>query len=133
MLRAESGLVILYSYLWAREHDRGEDAGRKDRPACVQILFGSQGARLALLFPITSQPPLIDASALAIPHTEARRVGLRLPAWVVVNEWNEDDLTVSPFVAAPAPLGSFSRAFCQEIRHAAVAAITARQHRRISR
>ena len=45
MVRAASGLVVLYSYLWAREHDRGEVSGRKDRPACVQILVERGGTR----------------------------------------------------------------------------------------
>jgi len=29
------GLVIRYSYLWAREHDQGREEGVKDRPCAV--------------------------------------------------------------------------------------------------
>ena len=86
-----------------------------------------------MLFPITSQPPRGDVGALAIPPLEARRAGLRLPAWIVVDEWNEDDRSISPFVADPNPLGSFSPAFSVEICAAAVEAITGRAHRRVIR
>ena len=39
MSSAKTGDVVLYSYLWAREHERGEEGGRKARPACVMVLF----------------------------------------------------------------------------------------------
>jgi len=35
MFKLANGLVISYNYLWAREHDRHEETGRKARPACV--------------------------------------------------------------------------------------------------
>lgn len=130
MIEARSGLVIKYSYLWAREADRGEDAGRKIRPACVQLLIG---ATSALLFPITSQPPGREQHALEIPEIEARRVGLRTPAWIIVDEWNEDDLATSASVADPRPLGALSKAFVLRIREEATAAIKARRYRSIAR
>jgi len=43
MIEPRSGLIIRYSYLWAREQDRGEESGRKDRPACVQVLIVKGG------------------------------------------------------------------------------------------
>ena len=33
----ETGLVVSYRFLWAREHDRGAEHGRKARPACVVV------------------------------------------------------------------------------------------------
>ena len=84
MIEAQSGLVIRYAYLWARVHQRGEESGRKSRPVCVQILFtGAPGAEKSLLFPITSQSPRPHVRALELPETEARRVGLRTPAWII--------------------------------------------------
>ena len=88
---------------------------------------------MSALFPITSRPPGQDTSAIAVPILEARRTGLSLPAWVIVDEWNEDDLTVSPFLADPKPLGSFSPAFCIALREAAVAALKAGTFRRVAR
>jgi hypothetical protein len=33
MIEPKHGHIILYSYLWAREHDQGEESGRKARPS----------------------------------------------------------------------------------------------------
>lgn len=135
MIDAKTGVVIRYSYLWAREHDRGEESGRKDRPVCVQIIISHrQGNELFLLFPITSNQPDGSRRALSIPETEARRASLRTPAWIVVDEWNEeDDLQSSVNIADMKPLGSFSRSFIQQIRDAAVEAIRSRSYRSIRR
>ncbi|CAN7509741.1 hypothetical protein LJR231_003632 [Phyllobacterium sp. LjRoot231] len=71
------GQVILYSYLWAREYDRGEESGRKSRHTCVMLIIaGKGGKQTPLLFPITSQLPRPDAHAIEIPETEARRAKL---------------------------------------------------------
>src|SRR3984893_18428496 len=37
---------------------------------------------------------------------EARRIGLTIPSWIIVNEWNLDDLAKSPHIADPRPIGS---------------------------
>jgi hypothetical protein len=135
MIEAKTGLVIRYVYLWARERDRGEETGRKDRPVCVQMMISdSLGQELALLFPITSQMPDPATRAVSLPEIEARRVGLRTPAWVIVEEWNEEtDLRNSPSIADPMPLGRLSKAFVLELRQAAIAAIRARQYRAVRR
>lgn len=134
MIEPVSGLVIRYAYLWAREKDRGEESGRKSRPVCVQILFaGTTASTRTLLFPITSQPPGADARALAIPQMEARRIGIRLPAWIIVNEWNEDDIETTDCLAAVDPLGAFGKTFVQRIRDEVIAAIKARHYRAVDR
>jgi hypothetical protein len=93
MVEPSDGLVISYNYLWAREYDRHEESGRKARPACVQIIVASgKGGAVVALFPITSQPPQAERTALEIPETEARRVGLTIPSWIIIDEWNLDDL-----------------------------------------
>lgn len=118
------GDIILYSYLWAREHDRGEESGRKGRPTCVMLIVaGKDGRRRPLLFPITSQPPHAGASAVEIPETEARRAKLYTPAWVIVDEFNTDDLTTSWALEDSKPLGQFSRKFMARIAAEAAAAI----------
>jgi hypothetical protein len=125
MTEITHGSVILYSYLWAREHKRGEESGRKTRPTCVMmILRGQGGVEMPLLFPVTSRRPLPDRRALEIPETEARRARLYTPAWVIVDEFNTDDLETSFAIEDRKPLGAFSRKFMARI--AAEAAVTIR-------
>jgi hypothetical protein len=134
MIEPANGLVIRYNYLWAREFDRQEEAGRKARPTCVQIIVTRAASEIVVaLFPITSQPPLSDRAALEIPETEGRRVGLRLPAWVIVDEWNLDNLAASLHIGDSRPLGRFSSAFMRRVRKAASASIRERRYRSIPR
>ncbi len=134
MVEPSNGLVISYNYLWAREYDRHEESGRKARPACVQIIVaGGKGRTVVALFPITSQSPLAGRTALEIPEMEARRIGLTIPSWIVVDEWNLDDLAKSPHIADPRPIGSFSPAFMKRIRGEAAARIRARRYRSVPR
>jgi len=134
MIEPVNGLVIRYSYLWAREHDRQEETGRKDRPACVQIIVAdTQAGTIVALFLITSQPPRRDRTALEIPETEARRVGLGIPAWIMVDEWNLDNLATSPHIADTRPLGTFSAAFLRRVRKSAAERIRARRYRSVPR
>ncbi len=134
MVEPSNGLVIFYNYLWAREYDRHEESGRKARPACVQIIIarGETGTVVAL-FPLTSRPPRADRTALEIPEMEARRVGLTIPSWVIVDEWNLDDLAKSPHVADPRPIGALSPAFMKRVRGEAAARIRARRYRSVPR
>jgi hypothetical protein len=95
-----NGLVIYYNYLWAREYDRHEESGRKARPVCDQIIIaGGESGSVVALFPITSQPPQPGRTALEIPEMEAPRIGLTMPSWIIVDEWNLDDLAKSPHIA----------------------------------
>lgn len=126
MTKFGHGDVILYSYLWGREHDRGEESGRKARPTCVMIIFRAQeGKKTTLLFPITSRRPDPRADAVEIPEIEARRAKLYTPAWIIVDEFNSDDLETSFAIEDAEPLGAFSRKFMARV--AAAAAITIRK------
>jgi hypothetical protein len=134
MITPTNGLVISYNYLWAREYDHHEESGRKARPACVQIIVTSgKGQTVVALFPITSQPPLASRTALEIPEMDARRIGLTIPSWVVVDEWNLDDLAVSPHIASAHPIGLLSPAFMKRVRRAAADRIRARRYRSVPR
>jgi len=134
MVNPSNGLVISYNYLWAREYDRQEESSRKARPACVQIIIaGGKGGTVAALFPITSQPPQAGRTALEIPEMEARRIGLTIPSWIIVDEWNLDDLAKSPHIANPRPIGSLSQAFMKRIRAEAAARIRTRRYRSVPR
>lgn len=130
----QHGDVIRYSYLWAREFDQGEHSGRKARPTCVMIVVPSRdGPSKTLLFPITSQPPTSTTQAVEVPETEARRARLYRPAWVVVDEFNVDDLATSWAVADARPLGRFSSKFIARIAAAAASAIRASGTRSVPR
>jgi hypothetical protein len=133
VIKPATGLVIRYNYLWAREFERGEESGRKARPVCVQIVLEGDRSTLVALFPISTQSPHASRTALEIPEMEARRVGLTIPTWVVVDEWNLDDLAISPHVADIRPLGSFSVAFVKRIRAAAAERIKTRRYRSVPR
>jgi hypothetical protein len=133
MIEPANGLVIRYDYLWAREYDRQEESGRKDRPACVQIIIADAAGTIVALFPITSRKLHADRTALEIPEIEARRVGLNVPAWIVVDEWNLDNLAKSPHIADVRPLGTFSAAFMRRVRESAAARIRARAYRSVPR
>lgn len=134
MVELVHGQVVLYSYLWWREHQRGEETGRKTRPACVMIVLTQRGGgRRAVLFPITSSRPSRDTAAIEIPETEARRAKLYSPAWVIVNEFNSDDPDNSLAVEAAEPLGSFSKRFVGQIAAAAAKAARASGLRAVSR
>ena len=64
------GCVVRYAYLWAREHDRGEESGRKDRPTCMLLItHGKDGLEVPLFFPITSRSPTSGSHAVEIPET----------------------------------------------------------------
>jgi hypothetical protein len=134
MSKIKSGDVIRYSYLWAREHDRCEESGRKSRPVCVMIIFkDGSGKEATLLFPITSQAPLPQTTAIEIPHTEARRARLSLPSWIVVSEFNTDDLASSFALEVREPLGTFSSKFMSMVASQAAAAIRAGASRAVPR
>ncbi len=38
------GEIYSYDFLWKREAERGEEAGRKTRPVCLQLLTNLQDA-----------------------------------------------------------------------------------------
>jgi hypothetical protein len=133
-LEPSNGLVISYNYLWAREHDRDEESGRKARSACVQVILARrETGTVVALFPITSQPPRTGRTALEIPEIEARRIGLTIPSWIIVDEWNLDDLAKSPHIADARPLGALSPAFMKRVRKEAAARIRARRYRSVPR
>jgi len=87
----QPGLVISYAYLWAREHDRGAEEGRKDRPCAIvaarQVI---EGREVVTVVPITHTPPSDPADAVQIPLGLKVHLGLDdLPSWIVVTETND--------------------------------------------
>jgi hypothetical protein len=89
--KPQPGLVISYSYLWAREHSQGAEDGKKDRPCAIvaarQIISGRE---IITVVPITHTPPTDLADAVEIPAALKSHLGLDgMPSWVVVTETND--------------------------------------------
>lgn len=85
------GLVIGYAYLWAREHARGAEDGRKDRPCAIvaakQVI---EGREVVTVIPITHTPPDDPADAVEIPAAVKAYLGLDdARSWAVVTETND--------------------------------------------
>lgn len=86
----QPGLVIRYSYLWARERDAGRDEGVKDRPCAVLLATrDEEGDLKVIVLPVTHARPLDTESAVEIPAATKRRLGLdEDQSWIVVTECN---------------------------------------------
>ena len=85
------GLVIGYSYLWAREHGQGAEEGNKDRPCAIvaarQIV---EGREVVTVLAITHTPPSNPRDAVEIPAAVKQHLGLdNLRSWIVVTETND--------------------------------------------
>ncbi len=88
----EPGLVISYSYLWHREHEAGQEEGRKERPSVIVLAVEREadGATLVTVLPITHSPPAHPALAIEIPAPVKRHLGLDAErSWIIVSEGNE--------------------------------------------
>ena len=85
------GLVVSYSYPWAREHGQGREDGVKNRP-CAIILSRQaiEGRSLVTVLAITHAPPIDADEAIEIPATVKRMLGLDdKPSWIVLTEVND--------------------------------------------
>ncbi len=86
----QPGEVISYSYLWADEHEAGQEEGLKSRPCAVvmSLTAGAGNARIVVL-PITHTPPGKDTHAVEIPLATKARLGLdNARSWIVLSEAN---------------------------------------------
>lgn len=100
------GEVVPYWYLWWREHERGEDSGRKPRPCIVIARTEGEPPMLALL-PITHTQPDRERTAVLIPPKIKNHLGLdRQNSWVMCDEQNE--FTWPAFDLAKTPRGESS-------------------------
>ena len=88
----QPGLVIRYSYLWAREAAQGHEEGSKERPAAVVLVVAqaATGGPRVYAVPITHTQPEKGVEALEIPPAVARKAGLDAArSWVILTEFNE--------------------------------------------
>ena len=85
------GQLIGYAYLWAREHRRGIEEGRKDRPcAIVAVRQVIEARRLVTVVPITHTSPDDPSDGVQIPAALKAHLGPdQASAWIVVIETND--------------------------------------------
>lgn len=90
-LSPEPGLVISYAYLWRREHDAGQEEGRKNRP-CVIVLSVEKhdtGTQVTVA-PITHSIPSTTTPSMEIPLRVKLHLGLdEGRSWVILDEVNQ--------------------------------------------
>jgi mRNA-degrading endonuclease toxin of MazEF toxin-antitoxin module len=90
----QPGLVIPYSYLWRREHEAGEETGRKHRPCVVVIALrrSRTGRPRVAVVPVTSREPDANRAAIRLPQRVKSHLGLdTATSWVICDEFNEFD------------------------------------------
>lgn len=103
----EPGDVISYAYLWADEHERGQEEGLKNRPAVVVIARTTDGDRTQLLVaPVTHSEPGIR-EGVEIPPPVKRHLGLDTDrSWIIATElnrfiWPGPDVRIVPGGESP--------------------------------
>ena len=111
------GDLVRYGYLWAREAARGEETGRKFRPACVVVRTPAPASSL-FVFPLTSQQPDADRAYLTVTEIECRRGGLDYPSFLVLDEYNRFLESEAFDLEATKPIGAFSTSFLRKIARA---------------
>lgn len=88
----EPGLVISYAYLWRHEHNKGQDEGRKDRPALIVLSIDNAktGNPRVTVAAITHTMPHSDTIALEVSPAVKRHLGLDDErSWIVLDEVNQ--------------------------------------------
>jgi uncharacterized protein YifN (PemK superfamily) len=125
----EVGLVFPYYYLWRREHERGEESGRKSRP-CILIVVAAiaKGNRQTVIaVPVTTQKPDSTRSYVEIPDRVRRHLGLNAPqCWVICDEYNQFDWPspdLSTTTSGNRSFGNIPTALIQMIRNEVQAAM----------
>jgi hypothetical protein len=90
----QTGDLVVYPYLWADQHERGETEGRKSRPVCLALRLRDPKKDIhhLMLVAISSREPAKSRTAIEVPDTERQRAKLvRYPRpWVIVDEYNYD-------------------------------------------
>jgi hypothetical protein len=135
------GLVICYSYLWAREHGQGTEEGRKDRPCAIvaahQVI---EGREVVTVVPVTHTPPSDPLDAVEIPPALKTHLGLdELPSWIMITEtndflWPGPDLRPIPGTRPPRfDYGMLPPRFFAHVRDRILQAYRRRNLSRISR
>lgn len=124
------GGVYEFAYLWRREHEAGEESGRKNRPVC--LVFRSANGRLFIL-PITTRSPRPDRVFLQIPSKELKQAGLPTRSWIILDEFNSTFENRAYDFASIDPIGRFSAEFLTLLRACLNELIKARRAHNVPR
>lgn len=88
-------MVVLYGYLWADEHQRGQREANKDkeRRPCVILSVKKFPINKILrvgLAPLTHTAPMHESQSVRVPAQTIRRLGLddSEPSWIACTEMN---------------------------------------------
>jgi hypothetical protein len=108
------GGIYRFSYLWAWQHEAGEESGRKVRPVCLMLKMAKPSGRL-YLFPITTVLPDPDRISVEIPFFERRRAGLDQICWLLLDEYNLTSEAAAYDFESLNSMGQISAAFLREV------------------
>ena len=136
MIKPKIGDIWRYPFLWEREQQAGEDPGRKPRnTALAAVAPVSEKSTHLYLLAITGTEPRRDQDALEIPAMEIRRAGMteykRL--WIILDEYNRDELHKSYYFAPNNQVGAFSRAFVKVMSARFAEAIRSKSSKAVDR
>ena len=135
------GLVISYSYLWAREYGQGREDGLKNRPCAIVLARQIVESRLLVtVLAITHSTPVNANEAIEIPATVKRLLGLDDdPSWIVLTEvndfiWPGPDLSHVPGSNPPRfDYGVLPPGFFRKVRDQLMALVAASQVTKVPR
>jgi len=96
------GLVLNYSYLWAREAARGQEEGLKDRPCAILAVQEQNGRKYVFVAPITHSAPQSQNESILLTPSTKRRLGLDDDkSWLMCTEINRFEWPGVDLRAAP--------------------------------
>jgi hypothetical protein len=135
------GLVVCYSYLWAREHGDGREEGSKNRPCAIVLARRVIDEHvLVTVVAVTHSPPARPDEAVEIPPAVKRLLGLDDErSWIVVSEvndflWPGPDLARIPGSDPPRfDYGVLPPGFFQKVRNQLLALAEARRVSKVPR
>lgn len=84
-------MVIPYNYLWRHEHRKGQEEGRKVRPAVIVLVVqDAKGGPRVTVEPVTHTPPTTTERSIEMPPRVKQALGLDAKrSWIVLDEVNQ--------------------------------------------
>ena len=136
MTKPQIGDIWRYPFLWETEQKAGNEEGRKPRnTALAAVVPVSEKSTHLYLLAITGTEPRKGQDALEIPAMEIRRAGMteykRL--WIILDEYNRDELHKSYYFEPNNQVGAFSRAFVKVMSGRFAAAIRHKSSKAVDR
>jgi hypothetical protein len=127
-------LVIGYAYLWRNEALRGQEEALNHRP-CVIVLAVEEvdGEKVVIVAPITHAPPRNADTAVELPATTRRRLGLDdARSWIITDDLNRfiwPGVDLRPTAQGEFAYGLLPRALYERVRESVLLLATPRRVR----